>query len=211
MQKSKAHQLASQHTVIIGLGKASHHMLAGKKEGEPHVLSERGSEVMKHVAERYHQHSRLGNEVHVIFAGGRPNYNTPQKFIPFLRGHVPEAPQAELLKEAAIAQGVMGNHITAVPKGSDMMQNLVAVKNHLAELEVKPKLEIFVDGHQLKRAEMVAKHVLNGYEIEVKPVFVERGLGMKIFETFVYEPAERVYMWAGVRVHRVMYNAKYKA
>jgi hypothetical protein len=196
--------IESHHTVIIGLGKATHHLLADRKPGEPHVLSSRGSEVLQAVKSRYDQIVKAGKEVRVIFTGKNPNYTAPQKLVPFLRQHVPTAPQAELFKVAAVETGVGEEHITAIPKGTDMMQNLIAVKNHFADLGVKPKIEIFVDGHQAKRAEMVAKHVFDGYELEVKPVYTPRNLGMRLFETFIYEPVETVYMWAGVRVHRAM-------
>ncbi len=202
MEKAKR-SIESNHTVIIGLGKATHHMLADRKADEPHVLSSRGSEVLQAVKSRYDQIVNAGRQVRVIFTGKNPNYTAPQKLVPFLRTHVPTVPQAELFKVAAVEKGVAEEHITAIPKGTDMMQNLIAVKNHFAELGVRPKVEIYVDGHQAKRAEMVAKHVFDGYELEVKPVFAPRNLGMKLFETFVYEPIETVYMWAGVRIHRL--------
>jgi hypothetical protein len=170
-----------ESTLIIGLGKATHHMLADKKENEPHIISSRGEEVLKNVVRGYGEHREQGKEVHVIFVGNVPNYNTPQKFIPLLRKHAPTLPQAEMFKDAAVRQGILEQHITTIPKGTDLMQNLMAVKKHLQELDIHPKIEIHVDGYQTKRTEMVAKHVLKGYELEVKPVYVQRNFGMKLF------------------------------
>jgi len=209
MEASKKSPAAQRPTVIVGLGKATQHMLAGKKEGEPHVISERGDSVIQRVRERYQQLVKEGREVQVIFAGRAPNYTATQKLIPFLRKHIPDTPQAEMFKEAAVQKGVQEGHIKTIPTGTDMMQNLVAVKNYLKDLKVKPKLEIHVDGYQTKRAEMVARHVLEGYELEVKPVYAPRGFGTKLYETLIYEPVETAYMWAGVRIHRAMHNSKY--
>ena len=191
-------------TFIIGLGKATHHMLADKKEEEPHVISHRGGEVLSSVIKSYRENREKGNEVHVVFVGRAPNYNTPQKLVPLLRKHVISTPQAEMFKEASIAAGISKEHVTAIPKGTDLMQNLIAVKRHLEELGTTPKIEIHVDGYQAKRTEMVAKHILEGYQLEVKPIYVPRNFGMRLFENFIYEPIETVYMWTGAHIHKLM-------
>lgn len=209
MEASKKSPIKQNQTVIIGLGKATHHMLAGKKEDEPHVITDRGHNLIQKVRERYQQLIEEGRNVHVIFAGKAPNYTATQKLIPFLRKHVPDTPQAEMFKELAMKKGIQEDHITTIPTGTDMMQNLVAVKNYFRELGVKPKLEIHVDGYQTKRAEMVARHVLDGFELEVKPVYTPRSQAKAVYEKFVYEPVETAYMWAGVRIHQRMYNSKY--
>ena len=100
--------------------------------------------------------------------------------------------------------GVPEERITPLSKGTDLMWNLINVRRHLNAMDNPPKvIEIHVDGYQAKRAAMVAKHVLRGYEIELKPAFVPRTWRGALFEEIIYEPMEKAYMWAGSMAHRL--------
>jgi hypothetical protein len=191
--------------IILGLTKATHHRLAGKTtREEPHVLSPRGKEVLSRVAAAYGAHRAAGNEVHVIFAGRAPNYDAAQRQVPGLDAHAVTVPQAEMFKQEAAKLNVPEEHITALSKGTDLMWNLIYLRRHLGAMDNPPKvIEIHVDGYQASRAAMVARHVLRGYKIEMRPAFVERTFGGALFEEIIYEPIEKAYMWAGSMAHRI--------
>ena len=184
--------LKKNNVTLIVLGKA---LIRDSKSGE-HNLSFRGREVLNKAVARYEELERKKAEVNMIMAGSHTNY----AMVPTPEGLRPGRTQAEIMADEAISQGVHKNKVFKSERGTNVQLNLHFVRKYMEEHNILSDIEIFVDKHMYKRAEMVAKRIFskgNGWEFEVKitPVHTPRSIGRAVYENVIYEPLETAYMW----------------